>query len=662
MKNFINNIKISNLLYLIDKMKTSNINDKIKILQKLDKFKITKEMGLLILDEINNNSNNDEFDSAYALLGLLFKNYYKDYQDKIINIYSKLNTSSKYELLYFLSNSNNYDLIKLYKELVLKYGKELNDIPIGILSQNINNYNLLFPEFYKCLKFNIKRNNIILLISDFINNKAININDLKKHKKLLQNQIIEIFKEACNYKHDKDKNIMDDKEYIKLRMYIEASINIELYVSNKETKNYLEKLLKKKDNQIKLFILENYVKKNKNISKIKLNTIARDKLSRYPLYSFLSYYNLERLMPKKYNNNKALSESELYLSYCISKKYNSIPIKMEFLEERVINNYKYYIYKFYTKYDYNEEIIDPQTDYILKTYAMDKDLIKNDFITYIGISGGYNKDLDPSIIEKKTLRSYEKYDDNYEEIIRSLTTNINIDVDKIIHTYNKNKKKKNKFNLKNIFKINKKEKVKKVKPAKIKTKKIKKEEILNENINNDKKPSLIRRIFSFNNLLTLICLILFFGVFVLLSYIEDIDLFHVKNRSNDYINVNIYKSEEIHNKKFKEISYKDIYNQKEEEYYVLFYNKTDKSVYHKFIDELIKNKYVIYYVDTSKKENKDIFKDNSTGFKIKSNTLLKVNNKEYEFYVVGKTNILHEFESYINKINKDKEKRNNRNS
>ena len=82
------------------------------------------------------------------------------------------------------------------------------------------------------------------------------------------------------------KKFMTNKDYINLRVFLEAITNIEVLVSNKDSKTYLEKILKKKDNQLKLFILDNYIRKGKNISKYSFNTIAKDDLSRYPLFSF----------------------------------------------------------------------------------------------------------------------------------------------------------------------------------------------------------------------------------------------------------------------------------------------------------------------------------------------------------------------------------------
>ena len=128
---------------------------------------------------------------------------------------------------------------------------------------------------------------------------------------------------------------MQNKDYINLRMFLESAINIEYYVSNKTTQSYLEKLYKKKDNQLKLFVLDNYIRKGKNISKYSFSSIAKDDLSRYPLFSFLNFYGLSKLMPKKYNNNVELAKSDLYINYCISNNYTSFPLDMEFIEEKL---------------------------------------------------------------------------------------------------------------------------------------------------------------------------------------------------------------------------------------------------------------------------------------------------------------------------------------
>ena len=118
---------------------------------------------------------------------------------------------------------------------------------------------------------------------------------------------------------------------------------------------------------------------------------------------------------------------------------------------------------------------------------------------------------------------------------------------------------------------------------------------------------------------------------------------------------NIVKSK-IDNDKFIELAYTDIFNKEQNEYYVLFYKKTKSSEYHTYINELIENNYTIYYVDLNVEYNHAIYQGNSTGFVIKDDTLLKVKDKEYAFYVVGKKSILREFEDYIDELEKKKEK------
>ena len=658
MRNFIETIKLSRLSYLLEVIEVGDFRSKINAYNKIRKMKITKDMGLLILNETDFEHHNSysDFNISLSLISLLFDDYYDEYSEKLKEIYPKLTLESKYEVLNLLASSDVISAITLYKELILKYGKELNEIPIGNLSSSIEKYDLLFPDLFKALKYEIKRNSVILLINDFIINGAIKEKDLKKNKKLISDNITKILKEAANYKFKKDEQIMQNKDYINLRIYLEAICNIEFYVSTKDTKSYLDKLLKKKDNQLKLFILENYVKKGKDISKISLNTIAKDQLSRYPLYSFLKFYNLEKLMPKKYANNILLAESDLFINYCIKYKYDSIPENMEFIEEKIVNNLKYYIFKFETKYNYNEEVKDIATDYILKNTSIDKSLNENGRINYLGVSGGFNKDIDPSLIEKNLKDLIiKKYTGSYENLIDNLIpkkdTSLPIDVLKEkLEKVNKEKKEKQetKEKKKLFFKKEKKVKIKKEKPVKIE----KTKEIEPEIEEFEKEPSLLRRIFSFNTLLILLFLAFASGVFILYTYINGMDILNMKKHISNYTNLKVIKRIAINNENYKEINYDAIWNQPEKEYYVLFYNKKEKSVYHGYIKTLLDNNYKVYYVNTKKDVNKPIFGGNPTGFVISQDTWLKVNDKEYEFYVVGKTNILKELRDYIDVINK----------
>ena len=141
---------------------------------------------------------------------------------------------------------------------------------------------------------------------------------------------------------------------------------------------------------------------------------------------------------------------------------------------------------------------------------------------------------------------------------------------------------------------------------------------------------------------------------VLILYVSNIDLFglrkHTLNKT-EIIKAVLLKPKDL----FQEISYRDIFNREEPEYYVLFFKKKDKSTYYEFLNVLLKNEYKIYYVDLSNNDNKPIYEGNETGFVISGDTLLKVKDREYSFYINGKTNIIDEFKIYTDEIKKKEE-------
>ena len=708
-KNFINNIKLTKLSYLLEVIEVRDFKNKIRAFEKIKRMKLTKEMGLMILDDANFDHSDDfsDFNISLSLISLVFNDYHDEYTDKIKEIFPKLTNESKYEVASLLSSTKNESAILLYKKLVLKYFTNMGNIPIGLLSNNIEFYSLVFPDLFKTFNFDIERNNVILLFNDYLNSGVVLEKDLKKNKRVIQSAIIDILKKGCNYKFKKDEIYMQNKDYINLRMFLESAINIEYYVSNKTTQSLLEKLYKKKDNQLKLFILDNYVRKNKNISKFSFNSIAKDDLSRYPLYSFLNYYNLSKLMPKKYNNNIDLAKSDLFINFCISNNYTNIPMDLKFVEERIINDYKYYYFTFKTTYNYYNEVLDPATDYILKTVDVDKLLVENTFANYLGISGGFNKDLETSLIEKNiTIPCYVKLDKDINELINEFNPDKNnILIDKkekkskrkqlkeskkkdkveevsiveekneIVDTVEKEEVKEQVSETITLVPVEKtdvekvsfftkiKNKFKKKDKVEKKIEKVEKVEPTKEEIEVEKEISLffriLRKIFSMNTLLIVIFFVFAGCVTVLVLFIFNIDILHLKKNVNKYSAVNI-SATTIDNEKYKEIAYTDIFNKDEKVYYVLFYKKKKTSTYHTYIDELIDNDYVIYYVDLNKKENEGIYQGNPTGFVIKDETLLKVNTKEYEFYVIGKNNILREFEEnvkYIEELKEEKAKK-----
>ena len=696
-KNFINNIKLTRLSYLLEIIEVRDFKSKIVAYNKIKKMKITKEMGLMILDDANYDHTDEysDFNISLSLISLVFNDYYDEYTDKIKEIFPKLTNDSKYEIAALLSSTNNESAIKLYKKLILKYFVNMGNIPVGSLSINKDYYSLLFPDFFKTFNFDIERNNVLLLFNDYLNNGVVLEKDIKKHKKVIQTAVIDILKQGCNFKFAKNENYMQNLDYVNLRLFLEAAINIEFYVSNKSTQSYLDKLYKKKDNQLKLFILDNYVRKGKDISKHSFLNIAKDNLSRYPLYSFLSFYNLERLMPKKYCNNVLLAESDLYINYCVNTNYSVIPFDLEFVQEKIIDDYKYYFFKFKTNFNYYNEVQDPTTDYILKTVEVDKTLIENTCSEYLGISGGFNKDLDASLIEKNIeFFRVVKLDKDIEVLINELSpiksiipSNITKKTSKFKSLFKKKnktiepetiekeekvveeapvveevKEKKEKVSfftkIKSLFK-KKDKKVTKVKEKK-KEKVVEIEEPTKEELKVEKETALffkiLRKIFSLNTLLIAIFIIFAGCTFVLSCYLLGYDLFDMKKNSSKYELINVSKSE-IERDKYTEIMYNEIYTRENPEYYVLFYKKKDQSEYHTYINDLVDNDYIIYYVDINRPENAPITVGNETGFVIHDETLLKVKDKEYSFYVIGKNNILREFKDYLDSIEKEKQKK-----
>lgn len=658
LNNIFNNLKFNRLSYLLEVIELRDFKSKIKAYNKIRKMNITEDMGHLILDKIDyiHEENYSDINITISLISLIFKNYYPSYSEKIFNLYPKLSLENKNELLNILSVTDNDEVILLYRNIVSKYYTELDNIPIGNLSVNKGNYVLLFPELYKALKLDVDKNNIIVLLNDFVNAGVVPLDHLKKNKKIIQSNVLKILKDGLKYKYK--KFFMSDKEYINLRIFIEAAISLEYYVSNKDTKECLEKYLKKKDNQLKLFVLDNYVRKNKSITKVSFNSIAKDILSRYPLYSFLTFNKLEKLMPKKYNNLLSLAESDLAINFSIFNSYNLEPYDFEFIEEKEINNYKYLIFKFKTKYNYNEEINDPATDYLLKNLKIDEKLVNEAETIYLGISGGYNIDGEPYLVEKslKELK-VAKYDDKYEKIVNSLLSS---------EFKEKNKEDITKKELKATIK---KEKVKKeIKDVSKEVENIEKElnEVEKEIKNLKSKESnieikddyfeqkeikhpILRAIFSFNTLLILISFTIFFFIAVLIMYVNNFDLFNIMKDRKQFKYGDNYKEYTLKTKdRFNEIPYTEMFNQPDGDYYVLFFNKKDKSVYYPFIDKFLRNDYKIYFVNKGK--DNIYFEHNGTSFNVTTDTFFRITDGDYNFYIVEKSNILKEFKEYVKEI------------
>ena len=114
--------------------------------------------------------------------------------------------------------------------------------------------------------------------------------------------------------------------------------------------------------------------------------------------------------------------------------------------------------------------------------------------------------------------------------------------------------------------------------------------------------------------------------------------------------------------KFKEINGIDIYKQPEQSYYVLLYKKKgNKNSYYTYINELIKNGYIIYYVNLLDEKNNFLYDANDLGFTLTGDRYLKVEDGDFSFYVEGKTNIIDELNLEYNSILEAKKANENNN-
>lgn len=632
-KNIIEDIKMSKLSYLLEIIKTKDLNEKIKAFKKLDKMKISKEMGLEILEWATYDYGVDDGNGGInsSLISLCMKDYHKEYSDKIKKIFKLLNEDCQNKVVFLLSSIDNEYALDLYVDLILKYYKDSNFIPISNLYERVNSYKLLFPKLYKALKFKALKNNILILINDYLNAGVIPDVDLKKNKKLIQDNISKIFNEALKIKFPNTSKALQNEKYLDLRFFLEIAINIEYYVSNKKTNDLINELFKRNDNQLKLFILENYIRKGKDISKINLESIAKDNASRYPLYDLLTVYEKTNLMPKKYMTGEKIALSDFFINFVLINTYKELPKNIKFVKKKVINNYLYYIFTF--KYTYKNNInYDSTTNYLIETTGIDKYKDKKITSTFVGVSGGFNPNKKVSLVEttnNKVLWSKIDNDETIDEVVDRIIPEVKIE---------KEEDKKSKKNNREFKKLE---------------KAIEKEQKVDEKTESQKDVELKKRKikFKFGYILTFLLIVLIGTLIVFIQCLKkpesisgDTTIESIKHRT--------IKISKLENKdKFKEINGIDIYKQPEQSYYVLLYKKKgNKNSYYTYINELIKNGYTIYYVNLSDEKNNFLYDANDLGFTLTGDRYLKVEDGDFSFYVEGKTNIIDELNLEYNSI------------
>ena len=402
MKELIEELKLNRVAYLLEIMEKKDFDSKINALKKLEKMKITPNIGLfLIQNSTKNYGVNDNNGGLNAsILSLCFKKYYDVYTDAIEKVYKNLLPNVQNKVVYLLTTVDSESALKLYVDLVLKNYKNSDFIPISNLFERQYLYDYLFPKLYKALKFKNAKNNILILLNDYLAAGIVPVEDLKKNKKIICDALMRVFNIALKTNFKNTFDALNDEEYINLRFFLEICINIESFVSNKETSEALEKLLNKKDNQLKLFIIDNYYKKNKEVKESTIEQISKDKYSRYALYEMLSIYDKVDIMKDKYKEASTIAESDFSINFGIYCNYKEDPKNIKYIDKINVNGFDYYIFKFSLTYIYNSSS-EFLTNYIFNMVGMEKYNGKEITSEFVGISGGYDPNSKLYIVSKK---------------------------------------------------------------------------------------------------------------------------------------------------------------------------------------------------------------------------------------------------------------------
>lgn len=640
MRELIEEYKLNKVAYLLERLERKDFDSKVEILRKLEKMKITKNIGLFLIESsVRNygfNDNNGGINSS--ILTLCFREYYDEYTDAIKKIFKKLKPNVQNKVVYLLSTVDNKSALKLYVDLVLRYYKNSDFIPISNLFERPYLYDILFPKLYKALSFKNPNNNILILVNDYLNAGVVRKEDIKKNKKIITDSLLKVFNKALKYNYKTTFEYLNDENYISERFFLEICINIESYVSTKETSLALEKLLKKKDNQLKLFILENYQNKNIEIKKSSIDALSKDNSSRYALYEMLNVFDKLELMDDKYKTREMISESDFYINFGIYCNYKVEPKNISLVDKININGYEYFVYKYSLTYEYNNST-EFLTNYIFNMVGFEKYNGMKITSEFIAISGGYDSNSNLNLVQNKLNKFLFKEIDsnsNIDEIARELLNEIKTKKN------NKLKELLNNFNKKRLTK-------ELVKQEKIENEKI--TQNISDNEENDinlKKESKINKLFSYS----------IYGLFIIFVIMLISCTLFVNNFAGigDSLNKNIIKSVKL-NKDFKYtlIDGKDIFKEKESEYYVLLYKKDgDESKYYNYINEYSKYNKTFYFVDLNDDKNKFLYDDNELSFTLTGDRLLKVKDSEYQYFVDGENNILTEMKNDIKSLSEKK--------
>ena len=590
-REFIEDLKLKKVANLIEIMQKKDIREKTIAFQKLEKMQITKDIGLLLIEAANYDYKVEDGYGGISssLISLCFKEYYDEYSVAIEKIFKYLNEDAQNRVIFLLSSIDNKSSLELYVDLVLKYYKESIFIPISNLFERPYLYDILFPKLYKALKFSYVRNNILIILNDYLNAGVVKEEDLKKNKKIIQDSIIRLFDKALQFKFKNTDEALRTEEYFDLRFFLEISINIESYVSNKRTKEILNKLFKRKDTQLSLFILENFIRKDMDISKLNLNMLAKDESSRYPLFDMLSIYGMENLIPKRYMTGKMIAKSDFYINFMMQTKYKEDLEEYKYYDERVVEGYKYYIFKFNYTYVYDNRTSDFVTNYLINQAGLNKYSLVEEKKEFVGISGGYINDDAPSLIafnHKRLIYSKVDEKENIEDVINKLLDQIKNDIIK-----SKEEKRKKEEKLRKEQEEKRKQEEKLLKEQEKKNKKKKKEKIATKDKKKEKQENIVtkekKHIFKFSYILVFLFFIFICLLISWIVFLYDPNLI----KGNNIVKSSFVGSKITNKDLFTEINATDIYNQDSSEYYVLLYkkNNNEKNTYYTYINEYINN-------------------------------------------------------------------------
>ncbi len=319
---------------ITEELKNQNDSIRFNALDKLEKLRLTQDQQIFSLNIAKEKFPSAKYDWE-TIPSLIIQTATKNIDAKLVEVikanFKDYDTYAKNTSLSSLSNFDNIESIRTFKELIIKYPTEISSLSFGILNNNYSYKHIIFPDLLNVLDNEHIDSEILLLFLNYLNNNQIITSDYNSHIDNLL-ELSKKYRNIVEYRGTLNVDLWSDDTYQDARF--KSGIIADILGNFIDKKVFLEltKYLETKDNKLKMFSVISLLKLKQEVKQNIINEIASDSETRNWFYDNLKSLNKENLFPINFKTQAAFAESDFANWLLYPTELGRIPDSLELMK------------------------------------------------------------------------------------------------------------------------------------------------------------------------------------------------------------------------------------------------------------------------------------------------------------------------------------------